>query len=111
MKIDNRENDYQGAPGSKFVQQMRQIKIKRLRAMDRFSKTRRKFVHDNFIEETGLKENSADHPQEKDTQRRDPRPPAAPGADAVLERPATLAGVTDPGYSWRTPLKQRYARK
>ena len=65
MKIDNRENDYQDAPGSKFVQQMRQIKMKRLRPMNCFAKARRKFAHDNFIEKSGLKKNSADHPQEK----------------------------------------------
>jgi hypothetical protein len=96
MKIDNRENDYQDAPGSKFVQQMRQIKMKRLRPMNCFAKARRKFAHDNFIEKSGLKKNSADHPQEKDTQRRDPRPPAAPGADAGLEHPATLVGSPTP---------------
>jgi hypothetical protein len=34
--------------------------------MNCFSKTRNKYAHDNFIEETGLKKDSADHPQEED---------------------------------------------
>ena len=44
------------------MEQLRQIKIKRLRPMDRFTKARHEFAHDNFIEETGLKKDSADHP-------------------------------------------------
>src|SRR5204862_6854199 len=76
-KIDNRKRDHQDAPWSKFVQQMWQIKVKRLRPMDRFAKTRHKFPYHHFIEETGLKKNSGGHPQEEDTQRSNPRPPAA----------------------------------
>src|SRR6266511_1844750 len=101
MKIGNRERDHQYAPRSKFVQQMRQIKIKWLRAMNRFAKAPDEFVHHDFIEKPRLKKNSTNHPKKKDAQRRKPRPPAAP--DAVSRR-ARRSRPT-------APLKEEDARE
>src|SRR5437773_11587824 len=69
---------------------MRQIKIQRLRSMNCFSKTRREFAHDNFIEKTGHKQNATDHPEEKNSERRNPRPPARPRRERLALVPPTL---------------------
>ena len=61
MKLDQGDGDHQHAPRSKFVQQMRQIKIERLRSMDCFAKARNKFAHHNLIKETGLEKDATDH--------------------------------------------------
>src|SRR4029453_6450868 len=98
MKIGKREPDHQYAPGSKFVHHMRQVKIKWLGPMDRFAKAPYEFAHDDLIEEARLRQNPADHPQKKDTERSEPWPPAAPRAVAA-------------GVSPASPLKQRNARK
>src|SRR4029450_14036638 len=89
MKLGKRERDHQYAPGSKFVQQMRQVKIKWLRPMDRFAKAPYEFAHDDLIEEARVRQNPADHPQKKDTERSEPWPPAAPRAVAAGVAPAT----------------------
>ena len=44
------------------MQQVRQIKVKRLRPMNCFAKARNKFTHYNFIKEAGLKKDAASHP-------------------------------------------------
>jgi hypothetical protein len=62
MKLDEGDADHQNAPWSKFVQQMGQIKIERLRSMDCFAKSRNKFAHYNLIKKAGLKEDAADYP-------------------------------------------------
>src|SRR5437870_2380162 len=84
---------------------MRQIKVKRLRPMNCFAKAPYEFANDDFVDEPGLKKNSADHPQKKDAQRSNPWPPTGPGADAALERRARRSRPTS------TPLKQRNARQ
>jgi hypothetical protein len=68
---------------------MRQIKIKRLRPMDRFAKAPQKFAHHHFIEKTGLKKDSTDHPDEEDAQRSNPWPPAKPRTIAAGVSPAS----------------------
>src|SRR5439155_13842841 len=100
-KAENRDCDHHRAPRSKFVQQMRQIKIQRLRSMNCFSKTRREFAHDELLEKATLKNDTADNPQKKDSQRSDPRPPARPRTVAVRLRRMPPA----------SPLKQRNARQ
>ena len=62
MKIDKCDADDKDAPGSKFVQQVRQIKVKRLRPMNCFAKASDKLAHYNFIKEAGLKKDAASHP-------------------------------------------------
>ena len=61
-QIENCNRDEQDAPRSKFVKQMRQIKIKRLGSMNCFAKTSQKFAHDHFIKEAGLKQDAAANP-------------------------------------------------
>ena len=38
------------------------------------------FAHHDFIEKTGLKKDSADHPEQKNGERGEPWPPAKPRA-------------------------------
>src|SRR6266567_6941946 len=53
--------------------------------MNRFPETRDEFAHYNFIEKTRLKKNSTGDPQKENSERSEPGPPAAPGADAILQ--------------------------
>src|SRR5881398_1076573 len=89
-KIDNCECDYQYAPWSKFVQQMRQIKIKWLRPMNRFPETRNEFAHYNFIEKARLKTDATHNPQKENTERSEPGPPTAPRTWRITLSPPPL---------------------
>jgi hypothetical protein len=44
------------------VEQMRQIKMKRLRPMNGFAKTSQEFAHNYFIKEAGLKQDAPGDP-------------------------------------------------
>src|SRR6266516_832073 len=96
MKIENRYCDHQHAPRSKFMQQMRQIKIQRLRPMNSFAKSRNEFAHDDFVEKLGLKKDATDHPQKKNSERRNPRPPATPCAVLAEASPAQTVSPAFP---------------
>src|SRR5881398_2288917 len=89
-KIDNCECDYQHAPWSKFVQQMRQIEIKRLRPMNRFPETRDEFAHYNFIEKARLKNDATHNPQKENTERSEPGPPTVPRTWRITLSPPPL---------------------
>src|SRR5437879_13407606 len=81
---------------------MRQIKIERLRPMNCFAETRHEFAHYNFIKEAGLKHNSADHPQDKESKGRDPWPPSRPGALVGTPRCGVRSGQrADPTTPWK----------
>ena len=62
MKLDEGDGDHKQAPRSKFVQQMRQIKIEWLRPMNCFAESPNKFTHHDLIEKARLKKDAADHP-------------------------------------------------
>ena len=46
--------EQQQTPGSKFVEEMRKIKVKRLRLVNRLGKPARKLPHHHAVVETGL---------------------------------------------------------
>src|SRR5216117_4045442 len=102
MKLDDGDGNHKQAPRSKFVQQMRQIKMERLRPMNCFAKAPNKFTHHDLIEKSRLKKDAADPPCKKDSEGCGPWPPAGPGALSQLCF-VRVAGVGDPGYHSISP--------
>src|SRR5689334_10866682 len=85
----NEEND---APGREFMEQMRQVEIDRLRAMDCFAESSQKLPNDHLIVKARDKTHPHDCPNEKDNEGDEPGPPPEPGGR--LARFATPPLVT-----------------
>src|SRR3981081_3602659 len=59
---------------------MRDIIVRRMRALFDRAKAAEEFVNDDLLVKTGLRNDPADHPNKKNSERNKPRPPATPCA-------------------------------
>src|SRR6476661_2967774 len=84
---------------------MRQIKKKRLRPMNCFTKAADEFAHHNFLVKSWLKPNASAYPDEKNRERDNPWPPTGPGATRIRFRRAQRSRPT------LAHLEQRNARQ
>src|SRR6266404_5791587 len=80
-KIDNRQANHQRAPRKNFVEQMRDVEEERLSAVHvgaDFAEARQKFADNDKLIKARHPKTTRDYPNQKNSERREPRPPAAP---------------------------------